>query len=169
MPGVRKARGKGGYTFHLFYLWLPTPEFAVARVAKRVKMGGHNVPAETIRRRYTAGLMNFFNLYQPLADLWYFYDNSQGIGPVLLASEEKQAGIYAGNAVKWRHIVEEYGGSSIQREVMADRERITGALAAGVRDALRRHKQAGNPVIVCRDGEMVWLQPDQIDVWEEQA
>lgn len=54
-------------------------------------------------------------------------------------------------------------------EVMADRERITGALAAGVRDALRRHKQAGNPVVVWRDGEMVWLQPDQIDVREEQA
>ena len=38
-----------GYTFHLFYLWLPSPDFAIARVAERVRMGGHYVPEETIR------------------------------------------------------------------------------------------------------------------------
>jgi len=35
-----------GYTFHLFYLWLPSPDFAIARVAERVRMGGHCVPEE---------------------------------------------------------------------------------------------------------------------------
>ena len=77
-----------GYTFHLIYLWLPSPEFAVARVAERVKMGGHNVPEETIRRRYHAGLKNFFNLYQPLADTWRMYDNSAPDDPRLLSYGE---------------------------------------------------------------------------------
>lgn len=65
-----------GYTFHLFYLWLPNVDLAVARVAERVKMGGHGVPEETIRQRYRAGLRNFFELYAPLASAWRFYDNS---------------------------------------------------------------------------------------------
>jgi predicted ABC-type ATPase len=76
------------YTFHLIYLWLPSPEFAVARVAERVKMGGHKVPEETIRRRYHSGLKNFFNLYQPLADTWRMYDNSASGDPRLLSYGE---------------------------------------------------------------------------------
>ena len=80
-----KARG---YAFHLFFLWLPSPEYAVARVAERVKMGGHNVPEETIHRRYHAGLINFFSMYQPLADTWRMYDNSAPGVPRLLSFGE---------------------------------------------------------------------------------
>jgi predicted ABC-type ATPase len=29
-----------------------------------------------IRRRYHAGLKNFFQLYRPIADAWRFYDNT---------------------------------------------------------------------------------------------
>jgi predicted ABC-type ATPase len=49
---------------------------AVARVADRVRRGGHAVAEETIRRRYAAGLRNFFSLYQPLATSWEIVDNS---------------------------------------------------------------------------------------------
>ena len=45
---------------------LMVTEFVNARVAQRVLTGGHDVPLETIRRRYHAGLVNFRNLYQPL-------------------------------------------------------------------------------------------------------
>jgi predicted ABC-type ATPase len=104
-----------GYAFHLLFLWLPEPEFAIARVAERVRMGGHDVPEETIERRYHAGLKNFFKLYRPLADSWSFYNNSQGGDPVLVASEDKHAGIWVGNALIWHQIVEVYGGSTVQR------------------------------------------------------
>ncbi len=80
---------QSGYTFHLFYLWLPSPEFAIARVAERVQMGGHNVPEETIRRRYHAGLKNFFAMYQQLADTWRIYDNSAPGSPRLLSTGER--------------------------------------------------------------------------------
>jgi hypothetical protein len=33
-----------------------------------------------------------------------------------------------------------------------------------VREALKKHKQAGNPVVVWRDGKMVWLKPEEIQV-----
>ena len=39
-----------GYRLHLFYLWLPSVDMAVARVAHRVQQGGHNIPEEVIRR-----------------------------------------------------------------------------------------------------------------------
>ncbi len=51
-------------------------------------------------------------------------------------------------------------------EVFADPERITQALAQGVRDALLKHKQAGNPIVVWRDGKIVWIKPEEIAVQE---
>ena len=56
-----------GYEVHLIFLWLGTPELALARVAERVRAGGHGLPEEIIRRRYTSGRRNFITLYAPLA------------------------------------------------------------------------------------------------------
>lgn len=76
---------QSGYCFHLVYLWLPSPELAVARVTERVRMGGHHVPEETVRRRYREGLANFFGLYRPMASSWRVYDASPTTGPRLVA------------------------------------------------------------------------------------
>jgi predicted ABC-type ATPase len=62
--------------FHLVYVWLESPELCIERVAERVLGGGHHVPGEIVRRRYAAGLRNFFELYRPLAYSWGVYDNS---------------------------------------------------------------------------------------------
>jgi hypothetical protein len=45
-----------------------------------------------------------------------------------------------------------------------DVPRILEALKEAVRDALLRHKRAGNPVAVWRDGRVVWIAPDDIPV-----
>ena len=82
IAGLRQT----GYLFHLVFLWLQDPEMAIARVLERVQLGGHDVPAEAIRRRYRIGLRNFFELYQPMADTWRAYDNSNKLGPRLIAS-----------------------------------------------------------------------------------
>ena len=65
-----------GYEFHLIFLYVPSADISVARVADRVRLGGHNVPENTIRRRYDAGLKNFFSLYQPIAKSWQVINNS---------------------------------------------------------------------------------------------
>jgi predicted ABC-type ATPase len=65
-----------GYRIHLFFLWLPSLDLALKRVADRVRKGGHNVPAETIGRRFKRGIHNLFNLYRGLCDLIVIYDNS---------------------------------------------------------------------------------------------
>jgi predicted ABC-type ATPase len=63
-----------GYRVHVFFLWLPSPEMALARVHERVLAGGHSVPDEVVRRRFSKGLSNLFGLYAPLLDSCLIFD-----------------------------------------------------------------------------------------------
>lgn len=76
-----KARG---YEVHLIFFWLPSSELAVQRVAGRVLAGGHDVPSETVRRRFVSGLRQFLDVYRPMVDSWRIYDNST-VPPRLIA------------------------------------------------------------------------------------
>lgn len=83
---VKRAQEKGYHVMLLFF-WLPSPEMAVMRVAKRVSEGGHNIPAETIHRRYWLGLHNFFTIFSSIVDTWIFYHNEDEA--VKLSSSEE--------------------------------------------------------------------------------
>jgi predicted ABC-type ATPase len=102
---------RSGYTFSLVYLWLPSPELAVARVAQRVRLGGHDIPEKTIRRRYRSGLRNFFRLYRPLAASWFFYDNSLPYRPILLASGNFDTATFTSETTTWSKIEEQSYGT----------------------------------------------------------
>ena len=78
-----------GYRVTLFFLRLPSPEVAIARVRQRVLEGGHDVPDRVIRRRLQAGWRNWERIYKDLVDEWAVYDNS-GDTPVLLAEDSRQ-------------------------------------------------------------------------------
>jgi predicted ABC-type ATPase len=65
-----------GYDLHVVYLWLPSPDLAVARVRHRVETGGHGVAEDVIRRRFWRSLVRFDQLYRPLASTWRLYDGS---------------------------------------------------------------------------------------------
>ena len=90
-----------GYFFHLVYIWSPSPDFSVGRVARRVQLGGHNIPEETIRRRWLAGLKNFFSLYQPIADEWDVIDNTDGTSPRLIATGRRDGSTGVVDADTW--------------------------------------------------------------------
>lgn len=66
-----------GYRVVLIFLWLPSVEMAIERVAVRVREGGHVIPEDVIRRRYQRGIDNLFKLYLPLVADAYIYDGSQ--------------------------------------------------------------------------------------------
>jgi predicted ABC-type ATPase len=72
---IRQWRGLG-YHVGLFFLRLPDPETAIARVAARVRQGGHDIPEAVIRRRFAAGLTNLERHYKAQVDIWTVYDNS---------------------------------------------------------------------------------------------
>ena len=74
-----------GYRVKLFFLGLPTPEMAIARVAHRVEGGGRDAPKPMIIRWFSKGWRNFENVYRDLVDDWKLYDNAAGSTPVLLA------------------------------------------------------------------------------------
>lgn len=75
--GWLKELRKTGYTVHLYYFWLGSADLAIARVATRVQFGGHDIPEETIRRRYRRSVANFFDLYRQVASAWDVYDNTE--------------------------------------------------------------------------------------------
>jgi predicted ABC-type ATPase len=64
-----------GYELELHYLWLSKVEQAIARVRRRVRMGGHNVPVPDIRRRFERSLTHLIDDYLPLATRWAIWDN----------------------------------------------------------------------------------------------
>lgn len=76
-PFLARCR-KANYTVKLLYFWLASPDIAIERVAERIRAGGHAVPPEDIRRRYNRSILNLRELFIPLADDWYIYDNSPG-------------------------------------------------------------------------------------------
>jgi predicted ABC-type ATPase len=67
---------KAGYRVYLYFLALSSEEVAVARVAGRVKQGGHDIPEEIIRRHFAAGAHHFNERYRTIVDHWVLYDNS---------------------------------------------------------------------------------------------
>ena len=78
-----------GYHVSLFFLRLPDAETAIARVAERVRQGGHDIPEAVIRRRFGAGLHNFETTYKGAVDVWAEFDNV-GEEPTLLQWGENQ-------------------------------------------------------------------------------
>ena len=100
-----------GYHFHVVFLWLPSAEHAIARVADRVRRGGHHVPDEIVRRRYHGGLRNFLRLFRPLATTWRLYDNASGDRPQLVAKGGTASELRIADESIWHQVTRgvEYG------------------------------------------------------------
>jgi predicted ABC-type ATPase len=72
---IEKAK-KIGYQTEIYFIYVTTPEVAINRVAERVSHGGHNIPEQTIIRRYPRSINNFRNTYQEMADKWWLFNNT---------------------------------------------------------------------------------------------
>ena len=75
-----------GYAVAIYYFSLANAQLAVRRVKLRVALGGHDVPADVVKRRFGRSLHNFFQLYVPLADEWTLFDNSSATKAMLVAA-----------------------------------------------------------------------------------
>ncbi|MEI6899383.1 MAG: zeta toxin [Bacteroidota bacterium] len=84
---IKDAQQKG-YFVTLVFFWLNNVELAIERVKMRVLDGGHDIPEETIRKRYKSGIANLIKLYIPVCDYWMVLNNS--ITPFQLISEGLQ-------------------------------------------------------------------------------
>ena len=71
---IREARARG-YRILLHYIVIGSATQAVERVALRVRLGGHHVPEEDVRRRFDRSRQHFLVDYLPLADEWGLWNN----------------------------------------------------------------------------------------------
>jgi predicted ABC-type ATPase len=95
-----------GYRTHLVFLSLPSAELAIARVADRVKRGGHPVPDIVVRRRFVAGLRNLFSVYMDAVDAWTIYDNADVVSPRLVAFRAVGGSVVIPDAEAWKALTE---------------------------------------------------------------
>ena len=102
LVGIIQQAKELGYTVTLLYFWLNSPDLAVERVALRVAAGGHNIPEETVRRRYKMGLEYFFNTYSPICDHWVLADNSKA--PFVVVAEGNKTQAYVKDPEKYQII-----------------------------------------------------------------
>lgn len=105
-----------GYNCQLIFLWLRSPKLAVRRVQEPVLSGGHDVPESVVIRRYARGLENFRTIYQPPADVWSVYDNSDSLEPISIASggRDRQLAILKSDA--WTKFSEKHYEQADQDE-----------------------------------------------------
>jgi len=102
VPWLQRCKAQA-WRVTLLFLWLPTPQAAVHRVARRVRQGGHRIPSEVVIRRWKAGIANMRDFYLPLADAAAIYDNSDA-GRILIAERTPEAPLVVYDAVRWAMI-----------------------------------------------------------------
>jgi len=72
---IKEAKVKG-YSITLLFFWLDNVTLAIERVKTRVREGGHNIPEETIKRRYIRGIKNLISKFTSVCDYWLIINNS---------------------------------------------------------------------------------------------
>lgn len=104
-PWLDRLRATG-YRCLLAFLSLPSADLAVGRVGERVRLGGHHVPEDVVRRRYETGFRNFFSLYRQRADTWQVFDNPGLAGPHLIASGRAVESVTIEHTGLWQNLHE---------------------------------------------------------------
>jgi predicted ABC-type ATPase len=78
-----------GYRVSLVYVRLDSVEDSIARVCKRVAAGGHDIPENTIRRRFGRSKNYFETIYRPIVDEWYIWESRQGAFALINSWDER--------------------------------------------------------------------------------
>jgi predicted ABC-type ATPase len=77
-----------GYAITLLFFWLKNVHLAIERVKTRVSEGGHDIPEEVIRRRFSRGLDNLRD-FIPLCNRWGIINNSESPYSVIAQGDEE--------------------------------------------------------------------------------
>ena len=102
---VHRAQS-AGYKVHLLFFCLESPEQAIQRVAQRVKEGGHNVPADVIRRRFQLGISNLINLFIPICDSVLVFNNVKTPAQLSARKEEKLSRVEIVEPEMWNQLTQ---------------------------------------------------------------
>ena len=114
-------------------------------------------------------VVQVIEVFAPIADYWALYDN----GMQLRRVAEKPIGgspqIY--DRVIWEAMVkstearDEHAAYGAAPTIMGvPTATITASMEHAVQDARRRHKALGHPIIIWRDGKVVEVPPEEIEI-----
>jgi len=96
---------EAGYCLRLIFLWLPSADMAIQRVAKRVEQGGHSVAEDIIRRRYIMGLQNLVETWLPIVEKALILDSSSKVaGSYPLIAEKTANQLNISDKALWQQI-----------------------------------------------------------------
>ncbi len=102
---IEKARNFD-YEIEILFVYLSSPELCIQRVAARVAKGGHNVPEDDIKRRFSRANINFWNIYRNLADQWnLFYNAGDNIFQVAGGDREGEIILDEARFAEWNKMV----------------------------------------------------------------
>jgi len=106
---ILEAKAKG-FTVTLLFFWLQSTELAIERVKTRVSEGGHHIDEDIIKRRYTKGVKNLFEIFIPIVDGVLIFDNSFG-NHELLAEKTFEGNFHVFNQIVYNEIKQVYDNS----------------------------------------------------------
>ena len=92
---LQKAK-ETGYQVHCIYVLTCNPDINVARIKSRVRDGGHDVPEEKTRSRYSKALKLLPKLLN-ICDKIFIYDNS--VMPSLIFKKDESGKEYLPNEI----------------------------------------------------------------------
>lgn len=77
---IISAREKD-YYIRLYYIGVSCADESLLRIRNRVRKGGHDIPAEDVKRRYESRFENLARIL-PYCDEVHFYDNENGFADI---------------------------------------------------------------------------------------
>jgi predicted ABC-type ATPase len=160
------------YEISLYYIWLPGPEMSLERVRRRVELGGHDIPPSDILRRYARGVENFYRIYRPLASRWFVLNGREFGGDREVARGRGLTVDEVRDEVTWQTIQQQAGGTDMNptpkrvRESAVSRDGLRESIAKADREVLLRHRAAGVPLVLWRDGKVVHVDPNTVELPE---
>ncbi len=83
-----KAAKKRNYKVVIYFIFLKSVELNLKRIKKRVMLGGHDIPTAAVKRRVPRSFQNFWDLYRPLCDQWFVFDNSLSRPKIVMSSAQ---------------------------------------------------------------------------------
>ena len=133
-----------GYVVKLIFLSLTMPEVSIKRVKFRVIQGGHNIPEDVIRRRFSSGLKNFETRYRHCVNYWQFINNGGDMSVLIEKGEQPMS--------EWKT------QPSIDDD--PDMQGVMPALRRAVHNAHKIAHYADTKIVVMRDEKVMEVHPD---------
>ncbi|MEX2212921.1 MAG: AAA family ATPase [Phycisphaeraceae bacterium] len=95
---------QAGFTVSLNMIFLSSAGASMKRIQTRVSKGGHFVPDDDVKRRYTRSLRNFWNIYRLAVDRWRLFFNGGRSFDLVAAGEKEEVEVYNVEQFEWFQI-----------------------------------------------------------------